>query len=61
MKIDFSGTNRIWMGVRGTDRGRRPIAKSVRVFDGTRPGRASSIGSKFEDSSLDLGYQNQGC
>ena len=29
MKIDFSGTNRIWMGVRGTDRGRRPIAKSV--------------------------------
>mgnify|MGYP006956548750 CR=1 FL=1 len=29
MKIDFSGTNRIWMGVRDTDRGRRPIAKSV--------------------------------
>ena len=29
VKIDFSGTNRIWMGVRDTDRGRRPIAKSV--------------------------------
>ena len=29
MKIDFSGTNRIWMGVRDTDRGRRPMLKSV--------------------------------
>ena len=29
MKIDFSGTISIWMGVPGTDRGRRPIAKSV--------------------------------
>ena len=29
VKIDFSGTNRIWMGVRGTDRGGSPIAKSV--------------------------------
>ena len=29
MKIDFSGTISIWMGVRDTDRGRRPIAKSV--------------------------------
>ena len=29
VKIDFSGTNRIWMGVRGTDMGGPPIAKSV--------------------------------
>ena len=29
MKIDFSGTNRIWMGVRGTEMGGPPIAKSV--------------------------------
>ena len=29
MKIDFSGTNSIWMGVPGTDRGAPPIAKSV--------------------------------
>ena len=29
MKIDFSGTISIWMGVRGTDRGAAPIAKSV--------------------------------
>ena len=29
MKIDFSGTISIWMGVRDTDRGGSPIAKSV--------------------------------
>ena len=34
MKIDFSGTNRIWMGVRVPEMGRRPIAKSVEKSSG---------------------------
>ena len=49
MKIDFSGTNRIWMGVPGTDRGGGAHCQIRRVFEGTRPGRSSSIGSKFEN------------